>query len=631
MIITGEKKDVEVGGDFQTQQFSILASAKAFDILTSKIYTNKVKAVIRELSTNAWDSHQDAGNPDTFDVHLPTQLEPWFSVRDCGTGISHEQMMTLYTEFFRSTRTDSNDFCGALGIGRMAPLCMVDSFTVTSWYNGEKRVYSAYKDENDTPQFCMLTEEDSDEPNGIEVSLAVASHQFHEFETEAVNVYSFFDQIPNINIKSVKEKAEQALEKYTIRNKDFATNTEWGNITCVMGNVGYKIGRYDISHSLSDLDIVLFFDIGELNFTPGRETLSFDEKTKKAVLAKLDAVKEVIVEQIQKQIEDQPNFYEAKKLHDSISRSFKSDYTYKGESLKFPPTFDEPVPCYYKESYGKSVKKMDVEIPYYDKNTEYFWNKTGYVGRIRNYLKSFYTKNRRIVLVEPEHLKVIGIDASYVQNLDDLEKVETASTGRVVDKCKIYTFRGTDSYKKSNNWDETTVDLNDGVERVYVEINRYDVTGQKWFCNSAYHINDTLKELKPHIGDVEVYGVKTVQTKAKGFKNGKWIKLDDYLVREMKKVAPQGIDSFTKDRSLANLICHLADHATDPIFEEFKGVLKKCGDRSLIRIIDNLGIGTEITSKADELYDKIMESHPILTLVRSGVAMDNIDKVALYV
>jgi DNA topoisomerase VI subunit B len=107
MIITSEKKDVQVGGDFQTQQFSILASAKAFDILTSKIYTNKVKAVIREISTNAWDSHQDAGNPDPFDVHLPTSLEPWFSVRDYGTGISPEQMMTLYTEFFRSTRTES--------------------------------------------------------------------------------------------------------------------------------------------------------------------------------------------------------------------------------------------------------------------------------------------------------------------------------------------------------------------------------------------------------------------------------------------------------------------------------------------------------------------------------------------
>ena len=398
-----------------------------------------------------------------------------------------------------------------------------------------------------------------------------------------------------------------------------------------MGNVGYKIGRYDISHSLSDLDIVLFFDIGELNFTPGRETLSFDEKTKKAVLAKLDAVKDVIVDQIQKQIEDQPNFYEAKKLHDSISRSFKGDYTFKGESLKFPPTFDEPVPCYYTEGYHRSIKKMDVEIPYYDKKTEYFWNKKGYVGRIRNYLKNFYIENRRIVLVEAEHLPIIGIDASYVQNLDDLEKVETTSTGRVVDKCKIYTFRGTDSYKKANNWESTTVDLNDGIERVYVEINRYEVTNQKWFVDSAWQIIETLKTLKPHIGDVEVYGVKSVQTKAKGFKNGNWIRLDEYLIREMQKIIPKSIDSFTKDRSLAKLICQLANHATDPIFEEFKGVLKKCGDRSLIRIIDNLGIGTEITSKADDLYDKIMESYPILTLVRSGVAMDNIDKVALYV
>ena len=74
-------------GSFEESNYSIEASAKAFSILSDGLYANKVKAVIRELSTNAYDSHVDAGCPDKpFDVHLPNRMELHFSVRDYGTG-----------------------------------------------------------------------------------------------------------------------------------------------------------------------------------------------------------------------------------------------------------------------------------------------------------------------------------------------------------------------------------------------------------------------------------------------------------------------------------------------------------------------------------------------------------------
>jgi len=96
--------------------FKIKASAKAFSILSSGLYANKIRAIIRELSCNAVDSHVAAGRTDTpFDVHLPNDLEPWFSIRDYGTGLSHEQVSSIYTTYFESTKTESNDYIGALG------------------------------------------------------------------------------------------------------------------------------------------------------------------------------------------------------------------------------------------------------------------------------------------------------------------------------------------------------------------------------------------------------------------------------------------------------------------------------------------------------------------------------------
>jgi len=633
MIITGDKKDVQVSGSFQTQQFSIVASAKAFDILTSKIYTNKVKAVIRELSTNAWDSHQDAGNPDSFDVHLPTSLEPWFSVRDYGTGISHEQMMTLYTEFFRSTRTVSNDFCGALGIGRMSPLCMADSFVVTSWFNGEKRVYSAYKDENDCPQFAKLTEENSDDPNGVEVSVAVSTDQIYEFTEEAVNVYKFFDNIPNINIREVADRASSAFDHFNIRTNDFATSTKWGSINCVMGNVGYSVSYKDIQHPFNDMELNLYFNIGELSFTPGRESLSFDKKTKEAVITKLDLLKEKVKEVVQQQINDCKNYYEAKCLYDSINRKFKDDCTYNGETLKFAPEFKNAAKCYYTEGYSTTTKNMDVTHGYYDDKTEYYWNKKGYTGRIRQHLKSFnYRDNRRVILVEAEHLADIGIDSSYVKDLEDLPKVEYSYSGVTVNKCKIYTWNGKDNnYNPSKNWNEAEIDLNDGEERVYVEINRYKVTGHKYFVNDAYQIKHTLNSVNQYIGDVKVYGVKSVQTKTKGFKNGNWIRLEDYLKREMVKVAPKTVSNFTGNKQMADLFCGLADKVTDQKFADFRDLYKTKDSYSLIKILQNLGIEVSESDEINNLYQKILDNHQIFDIINVSAACCNLDKVAKYV
>ena len=110
--------NVEQSHQFKTSSYRIEATAKAFSILSDGLYSNKIKAVIRELSTNAYDSHVSAGCPEKpFDVNLPTRLEPHFSIRDYGTGLSYDDCFNLYTTYFRSDKTDTNDAVGCLGLG----------------------------------------------------------------------------------------------------------------------------------------------------------------------------------------------------------------------------------------------------------------------------------------------------------------------------------------------------------------------------------------------------------------------------------------------------------------------------------------------------------------------------------
>ena len=182
-------------------EFRIRNSAKAFNILSSGLYANKVKAIIRELSCNAVDSHVAAGKQNTpFDVHLPNQLEPHFSIRDYGTGWNYEQVTSIYTTYFESTKTNSNDFIGALGLGSKSPFSYTDNFTVTAIKDGRKGIYTAFINEQGVPSIALMMEEQTTDPSGVEVKFSVNDrYDFSKFRDEARAVYKWFKLQPVVS------------------------------------------------------------------------------------------------------------------------------------------------------------------------------------------------------------------------------------------------------------------------------------------------------------------------------------------------------------------------------------------------------------------------------------------------
>ena len=133
MKLHTSQNTIEKSSSFQTSNFKIDATAKAFAILSDSLYSNKIKAVVREISTNAYDAHVAAGCPDKpFYVQIPTKLDTTFAVRDYGTGLSHDDCFGLYTTYFRSDKTDSNKAVGCLGLGSKSPFAYTDQFLVES-------------------------------------------------------------------------------------------------------------------------------------------------------------------------------------------------------------------------------------------------------------------------------------------------------------------------------------------------------------------------------------------------------------------------------------------------------------------------------------------------------------------
>ncbi len=277
-------------------EFRIRNSAKAFNILSSGLYANKIRAIIRELSCNAVDSHAAAGKKDTpFDVHLPNQLEPWFAIRDYGTGLNHEQVSNIYTTYFESTKTASNEFIGALGLGSKSPFSYTDNFTVTATKDSRKRIYTAFINEQGVPSIALMMEEDTLDPNGVEVRFAVNDRwDFDKFRQEARAVYKYFSLRPVVTGNS-----QFTFEDPDYESKDIipGVHAQKGikQSVAVMGNIAYPISLpagNDVGGlvNLLTCGLEMHFAIGELDFQASREGLSYIPSTIDAIARKLSEV-----------------------------------------------------------------------------------------------------------------------------------------------------------------------------------------------------------------------------------------------------------------------------------------------------------------------------------------------------
>ena len=307
-----------------TTEFRIKASAKAFGILSSGLYQNKVRAIIRELSCNAVDSHVAAGKSGTpFDIHLPNSLEPWFSIRDYGTGLSHEQVINIYTTYFESSKTDSNDYIGALGLGSKTPFSYTDNFTLTAIKDGRRGIYTAFITEHGLPGIALMMEEQTKDPSGVEVKFSVNDrYDFNKFIEEAGNVFTYFKLRPVVaGNKSFKFTDIKYTDKDIVPGVHVQERSGYHQKSmAIMGNIAYPIEVPESDTILGDyrkmLDcrLELHFAIGELDFQASREGLSYIPQTVEAIKRKLVALSAQLAVHLTKEADAIPNFWDRANL-----------------------------------------------------------------------------------------------------------------------------------------------------------------------------------------------------------------------------------------------------------------------------------------------------------------------------
>jgi hypothetical protein len=534
MLTTLTHREVQTAGVAQTQAFTIKANAKAFKILIDGLYSDKVKAVVRELWTNAWDAHAMAGNNDPFICQLPTPFDPVFRVRDFGVGMSHEQIMHLYTTVFESSKEDTNTQVGKLGLGSKSPFAYTDTFTVTAWDDSEKRSYSAYIGSDHIPTLAYMGAEASDEPRGIEISFPVKADDCGDFVTAVRSVILGFDVMPiiegvNLGITPMKTILSGPGWK-------LVEGAPWGTRAHArQGCVIYPLDRHAIKgitttgEALLNSALFIDFEIGQLEISASRESLGYDEPTVANIKVKLAAIEQQILEEVQKAAEGCKTMREAatkvrmacsKSVAPYLYESIKARTTWRGREIRFSTNLN-PLLERYKDNYDKGgMRIMSLTQSELAKGrtggrrTSLKWEPSSYI--------TLHADDQRVILWDdPEHpaslaphrirlwadtknqhqgvlwVKANKNSIAFRRLLAELGRPEVIALADLDKPARGYSYsnRTKVRVKKlfSGSWHE--IDVNPGEEFFYVEMKRNKIERDGKTHMSTSEVSNTAKAL----------------------------------------------------------------------------------------------------------------------------------------
>lgn len=287
MILNRENINIKTIGDikFNSVEIAENSGAKIISMLTHNLYSNPLKSFIRETVSNAIDSTKEAGNDNPVVVSLSTINDGTrITVRDFGTGLSPERFDQVFRFLGGSTKENSNDYIGCFGIGRFSCLAVANEAEITSFYDGVYYKYLMYKTSNGI-NIDLLHTQPTEEENGLQVSVMIAdisdSHIHLVDET-----LTYFENVVIIKDDEVFER-HKVVKIGSIVQRVYHNKYNYGQL--IMNGVHYDISLSEVSNILGFNKAILISEtcagsvinvnIGDVNVTPNREALIYDEYT----------------------------------------------------------------------------------------------------------------------------------------------------------------------------------------------------------------------------------------------------------------------------------------------------------------------------------------------------------------
>lgn len=160
---------------------SAIASGLLIQRLT-ELYEDPIEASVRETVSNALDAVTESFSGERAEVNIikPTSLNPVFTVKDNGVGMTYDDLKEIYSKYGASTKMNNFEQIGAYGLGAKAPLAYGTEFTVSSVKNGQKTTIIVAREEL-TNYIKIIDSCETNEPSGTTVSIPVAHYDVEKF------------------------------------------------------------------------------------------------------------------------------------------------------------------------------------------------------------------------------------------------------------------------------------------------------------------------------------------------------------------------------------------------------------------------------------------------------------------
>ncbi|MCA9750207.1 MAG: hypothetical protein KC414_13950, partial [Romboutsia sp.] len=339
-----DNQEIVVGGT-KEMSFSIDDSNPIiFDILRNKMYSNKIGAICREVSSNSRDANREAGQADKpIEIEI-TSTNSMFDIgdayiifRDFGLGISPDRMENIFVKYASSTKRTSNSQTGGFGLGAKTPFAYTDSFIVKTVcdINGDnwEYIYNAIIDKSGKGKMILLDEKLTDKVTGTEIIVPINNNDDrYRFERECyratmfwkiINYLGFYLSKPSVNVvyESDVFKVIQPLDNFDRYSEHYIG---------LIDGIPYPIYPSVKKGGLGDNFHIMFdLELDNITINANRESIQNDQETLDYLNEKVEKVEEFLGEVLDDYCVKHENYLEALRKYSVINnrKDYRETYT----------------------------------------------------------------------------------------------------------------------------------------------------------------------------------------------------------------------------------------------------------------------------------------------------------------
>jgi hypothetical protein len=296
MQVTNDKLSVVQAsvGTGDPIEFGISNSPEFFHILSDNLYKDPVKAMVREILTNAVDANIEAGKED-----IPVEISfdrSHLIIKDQGNGIPHDKIRDIYGIYGSSTKKENTKVTGGFGLGCKAPFAYTDSFTVTSCNGGQKVIYQLCKSDSNaggkptiTPILSTPTTE-----TGVTVKINVKGRDSYDIENNIKELVFQGGMNASLNGKMLPRVKTGSFIYLTQCSFGMKVGVRYGHNVFMLDENNEMVSQFIRKYVDWRFQVMLTAEPNSLVINPGREDLVYCEKTLKTLADLFNKAKDII-------------------------------------------------------------------------------------------------------------------------------------------------------------------------------------------------------------------------------------------------------------------------------------------------------------------------------------------------